>query len=61
MIYKDALYCGAADGFLYCLDSRSGQLRWKYETKGPITSAAVVFDDIIYVGSTDHFVYALLA
>ncbi|HEY2979779.1 MAG TPA: PQQ-binding-like beta-propeller repeat protein [Anaerolineales bacterium] len=36
-------------------------MRWRFETKGAITGSPVVFDDIVYVGSTDHNVYALLA
>ena len=42
-------------------ESRTGRQRWKFETKGPITGSPVVFDDIVYVGSNDHNVYALLA
>jgi outer membrane protein assembly factor BamB len=61
VIYRDSLYCGGADGKLYCLEARTGRLRWKFETKGPITGTPLVFDDIVYIGSADHFVYALLA
>ena len=39
----------------------SGRLRWKFETKAAITGSPVVFDDIVYFGSTDHHVYALFA
>jgi tRNA A-37 threonylcarbamoyl transferase component Bud32 len=37
------------------------RLRWKFATKGAITGAPIVYDDIVYVGSTDHNIYALLA
>jgi len=36
-------------------------LRWKFVTKGPITGSPLVYDDIVYIGSTDHFLYTLLA
>jgi outer membrane protein assembly factor BamB len=36
-------------------------LRWKFETGGQITGSPIVFDDIVYIGSTDHQVYALFA
>jgi outer membrane protein assembly factor BamB len=36
-------------------------LRWKFGTEGAITGTPLVYDDIVYVGSTDHQVYALLA
>jgi outer membrane protein assembly factor BamB len=49
------------DGSLYCLEYRTGRLRWKFEAKAAITGSPVVFDDIVYFGSTDHHVYALFA
>jgi len=49
------------DGNLYCLEYRSGRQRWKFKTEGAITGTPVIFDDIVYVGSADHQVYALLA
>ena len=61
IIYKDSLYFGSVDNTLYCLEYRSGRLRWKFETKGPITGSPLAFDDIVYIGSTDHHMYALLA
>jgi outer membrane protein assembly factor BamB len=49
------------DGHLYCLEYRTGRLRWKFGTGGAITGTPLVADDIVYVGSTDHQIYALLA
>ena len=37
------------------------RLRWKYQTKGPITGTPTAQQDLIYIGSTDHRLYALLA
>jgi outer membrane protein assembly factor BamB len=61
IIYKDSLYCGSVDGYLYCLEYRTGRLRWKYKTNGPITGTPAASDDVIYIGSTDHSIYALMA
>jgi outer membrane protein assembly factor BamB len=61
VIFKDSVYIGSVDNHLYCLEYRTGRLRWKYETKGPITGTPCIYDDILYIGSTDHFVYALMA
>ncbi|MEW5830553.1 MAG: PQQ-binding-like beta-propeller repeat protein [Chloroflexota bacterium] len=36
-------------------------MRWKFATEAAITGTPVVFDDIVYIGSTDHRLYALLA
>jgi outer membrane protein assembly factor BamB len=49
------------DGNLYCLEYRTGRLRWKFGTEGAITGTPLVYDDVVYIGSTDHQVYALLA
>jgi outer membrane protein assembly factor BamB len=49
------------DGYLYCLEYRTGRLRWKFGTEGQIIGSPLVYDDIVYIGSTDHQVYALLA
>jgi outer membrane protein assembly factor BamB len=61
ILHNDALYCGSVDGYLYCLEYRTGRLRWKFRTEGPITSTPVAHEDLIYIGSTDHRIYALMA
>jgi outer membrane protein assembly factor BamB len=61
VVNKEAVYCGSADGTLYCLETRNGRLRWRFSTGGPITGSPVVHNDIVYIGSHDHLLYALLA
>jgi outer membrane protein assembly factor BamB len=61
VVYKDSVYCGSADRNLYCLDYRTGRLKWKFATGGPITGTPVINNDIVYIGSHDHILYALLA
>jgi outer membrane protein assembly factor BamB len=46
---------------MYCLDAKSGQIRWQFASGGPITGTVVVNDDVIFFGSLDKKVYALLA
>jgi outer membrane protein assembly factor BamB len=46
---------------MYCLEYRTGRLRWKFNTGGPITGAPIVYNDILYFGSADHSLYALSA
>jgi outer membrane protein assembly factor BamB len=50
----------SVDGKLYCSNIVMGT-SVKFETPAPITGSAAIFDDIVYVGSTDHHIYALLA
>jgi outer membrane protein assembly factor BamB len=49
------------DGYFYCLEYHTGRVRWKFQTNGPITGTPAAQDGIIYIGSTDHHLYALLA
>jgi len=59
-VNKDCVYCGSADGNLYCLETRTGRFRWKFSTGGPITAAPLIVDNVLYIGSTDHIFYAFL-
>lgn len=36
-----------------------GSLKWKFHTQGPIFSSPVLCDGVAYVGSADHFLYAI--
>jgi outer membrane protein assembly factor BamB len=55
------VYFGSVDGMVYAVEASTGRLRWKFRSGGPVTSSPAVGDDVIYIGSTDHFVYALAA
>ncbi len=46
---------------LYCLELKTGQMRWKFETGGLITSAPLIVNNLLYIGSCDHILYALYA
>jgi outer membrane protein assembly factor BamB len=61
LIYKDAVYFGTANGIFYAVDVKTGRQRWKFMTAGPITGSATAINDVIYIGSTDHKIYALMA
>jgi len=41
------------------LDARTGDLRWRFQTEGPVLSSPFIVDGIVYVGSNDCYVYAL--
>jgi outer membrane protein assembly factor BamB len=58
--YQDSVYCGSVDGAMYCLEFRTGRLRWKYQTGGPITGTAAIANGVLYFGSNDHKVYAIV-
>ncbi len=41
------------------VDINSGEIIWSFETDGIITSRPYVFDNVVYFGSWDTFIYAL--
>jgi outer membrane protein assembly factor BamB len=55
------VFVGSLDDNVYALDAITGELIWKYATKGSISSAPAVANGLVYVGSADHYVYALNA
>ena len=55
----DSVYFGAANNYVYCLDVSSGELKWRYRTRGPVVSSPAVEDGIVYVGSLDRKLYAI--
>jgi outer membrane protein assembly factor BamB len=53
------VYVGSDDGYLYAID-RSGALKWKFLTGGPIeTSPAIGPQGVVYAGSDDGYLYAI--
>lgn len=52
------LIFGSLDNFIYSLN-QSGEIVWKFKTKGPVYSTPSVFNKNIYAGSCDGFVYAI--
>ena len=58
-VVDGVVYVGSNDDYVYALDARSGELRWRYETGGDVDSSPAVVDGVVYVGSEDDYVYAL--
>ncbi len=52
IVYGGKVYVGSLDGNLYCLDANSGNVLWKYQTKGPIYVAPTVVGNAVYFPST---------
>ncbi|XP_059490191.1 beta-alanine-activating enzyme [Neocloeon triangulifer] len=51
------IFVGCYDGSLYCIESQSGTLGWKFETGGMIKSSAVTYEDFVLIGSYDQILY----
>jgi outer membrane protein assembly factor BamB len=56
----DHTIAGAHAGHtVYALDSRTGELRWTYQTGGEVYSSPAVAYGVVYVGSNDGKLYAI--
>ena len=53
------LYAADLSGFLYCLDARTGELYWKYDTFAAIWGSPFVADGKVYIGDEDGDVAVL--
>ncbi len=52
-------FVGARDGYVYALDVRSGEERWRYRTRTDVLTSPLVSNGLVFVGSADSHVYAL--
>jgi outer membrane protein assembly factor BamB len=60
VVSSEAVYVGGADGYLYSLDAKSGDIRWKFDTGGTVVSSPTIAEKMIFIGSRNHKIYALL-
>jgi outer membrane protein assembly factor BamB len=58
LVYRNMVMFGCRNGILYSLDSETGEIKWKFKAKNEIGSPTE-YNNIIYVPSYDHHLYAL--
>jgi outer membrane protein assembly factor BamB len=58
-VTDDVVVIGSRDKFVYCLDRKTGKLRWSAAARGKIDSSPVIAGDNVYYGSSDRNVYGL--
>lgn len=56
---KQHLFFGSSDSCFYSLDASSGQLLWKFKTKGMIHSRPTIEGNTVFVAGWDTYLYAL--
>jgi outer membrane protein assembly factor BamB len=56
---RERLYIGTEAGDLIALSQATGEELWRFRTQGPISAAAVFYEDMIIAGSRDGSVYLL--
>ena len=59
LVDGEVVYFGAYDGNVYALNADDGTPRWRFETDDPIVAPLAFKDGILYIGSTDSFLYAI--
>ncbi|MBL69249.1 MAG: hypothetical protein CMO74_12525 [Verrucomicrobiales bacterium] len=52
-------YGSSADDQLYCLDAKTGRVRWTFFAEGPIRLAPTLHEGRLYFGSDDGHVYCV--
>jgi len=52
------VYFGSNDWYLYAVDTKTGEEKWKFET-GRAVSSPALSDGMVYFGSDDKHVYAV--
>lgn len=58
LVVGDTVLAPNADYSLYALDL-NGNLKWKFKTRHALWSTPVVRDDVVYLSSMDHYLYAI--
>ena len=59
-VHDGRVYAGCLDRNVYCIDAKSGELVWKFQTEAGIAmSSPVISDGTLYIGSYDYNMYAL--
>jgi outer membrane protein assembly factor BamB len=58
-IVDGLLYTADLSGFVYCIDAKTGELYWKYDTFAAIWGSPMVADGKVYIGDEDGDVAVL--
>ncbi|HLJ49035.1 MAG TPA: PQQ-binding-like beta-propeller repeat protein [Bryobacteraceae bacterium] len=58
-VAQGTVYFGSSDGNVYAVDSREGELRWKFTTGDVVHASPAYAGGTIYIGSWDSYFYAL--
>src|SRR4030095_16501007 len=53
------VYFGSADGNLYCLDAKSGNLVWSFPAGDSLKATPVIAGDRIIASGLDHYIYCV--
>jgi eukaryotic-like serine/threonine-protein kinase len=55
----NTVYFGSSDHHLFALDGKTGKLKWKFRTEGPVHTSPALHDGLVIFGSWDRNIYAV--
>jgi outer membrane protein assembly factor BamB len=58
VVAGDYVYVGAANGYLYALDTATGTCVWQHNLKVPLAAPPAISGNGLWIGGCDGFVYA---
>lgn len=59
VVFDGKVFFGSGSGNFYCLDSKTGNMIWKFQTAGVIHDSPAVYDGKVYFGGWDTYLHAL--
>lgn len=59
VVTNDTVYFGTESGWVYAVDSDTGDLLWEWQTGNYVRASPVVIDGAVYIASGDGNVYAV--
>lgn len=59
VVAGDMVYFASADGVVHALDATTGETQWTWDAGVVIRSAPAVIDGVVFIATTDGFVYAV--
>ncbi|TXH21756.1 MAG: pyrrolo-quinoline quinone [Chitinophagaceae bacterium] len=58
-IYKNTIFIGSEDGYLYAINKKTGHLKWKFKTNGAVHATPKIQNQTVYFLSYDGYFYAI--
>ena len=58
-VVNGVVYFGCGDGNVYALEAKTGQLKWKFSTRGVVHCSPALAEGLVYIGSWDSYLYAI--
>ena len=58
-VINGKVFIGSLNNNVYCLDEKTGNIIWRFQTGGDVYSSAAIVNGRVYIGSNDGRIYCL--